>query len=257
MLRDLVRLNVPRYLEAKTKTDKGVIIIELVQKIRRDSPTGTGLVRQDPKTERWHFIGHDKAKDKIGHALRKASHQQNRCKNGKRKRAMSEIPSFDDSAALEVATEVTATPDPPAEAEETQLAVSYEVSSPYHGKAQDTVHAQTYAHHPYPYYYPAYPPPPAYYPHPPPAYYYGHPPPAPLVPVMPVAHGEHPPSPYAPAVPAQYYSPPRHSPAKMRLHHSPSHTVAAAAAEEARDEEKDHRAEIVCSPVSFAREHAS
>ena len=73
MLRNLVRENVPRYMAARTKHDKGTIIVEILETIKRESPTGVGLVRQNPQNGRWSYIGNDKAKDKIGHALRKSS----------------------------------------------------------------------------------------------------------------------------------------------------------------------------------------
>jgi hypothetical protein len=51
------------------------VIVEIFERICRESPTGIGLVRRDPKSGRWSFIGSDKAKDKIGHALRNAAHE--------------------------------------------------------------------------------------------------------------------------------------------------------------------------------------
>lgn len=36
------------------------------------SPSGTGFLKLNPHSARWDFIGTDKAKDKVGHALRKA-----------------------------------------------------------------------------------------------------------------------------------------------------------------------------------------
>lgn len=73
MLRELILQYVPSYLKASTKTEKGHVIVDIVERLRRDSPTGVGLVRQNKKTGRWSYIGLEKAKDKIGHALRKAS----------------------------------------------------------------------------------------------------------------------------------------------------------------------------------------
>jgi hypothetical protein len=73
MLREIIRDNVPRYISAKTKHDKGEIIVEILETIKANSPSGLGLIRQNPDTKRWYYIGTDKAKDKIGHALRKAS----------------------------------------------------------------------------------------------------------------------------------------------------------------------------------------
>lgn len=65
-------------MKASTKTEKGHVIIDIVERIRRDSPSGVGLVRQDKKTGRWFYIGLEKAKDKVGHALRKASLEKSR-----------------------------------------------------------------------------------------------------------------------------------------------------------------------------------
>ncbi|KAG7370684.1 hypothetical protein IV203_019254 [Nitzschia inconspicua] len=73
ILRNIVRENVPRYVAAKTKHEKGIIIIEILETIKARSPSGLGMLRQNPTTKRWFYIGTDKAKDKIGHALRKAS----------------------------------------------------------------------------------------------------------------------------------------------------------------------------------------
>lgn len=78
MLRDLIQEYVPKYMKASTKTEKGHVIIDIVERIRRDSPTGVGLVRQNKKTGRWFYIGLEKAKDKISHALRKASLEKSR-----------------------------------------------------------------------------------------------------------------------------------------------------------------------------------
>jgi hypothetical protein len=77
-LRDLVFRYVPQYLNAQSKTEKGRVIAAIIAETRRESPTGTGLVRQCPKTLRWSYIGLDKAKDKIGHALRKAAQEYGR-----------------------------------------------------------------------------------------------------------------------------------------------------------------------------------
>eukprot|EP00980_Cylindrotheca_fusiformis_P030360 scaffold24702_cov137-Cylindrotheca_fusiformis.AAC.2 len=72
-LRDIINQNVPIYRKAKTKTDKGKIIVDLCKQLIVSSPTKTGFVKLDPKTGRWFFIGYEKSKDKVGHALRKAT----------------------------------------------------------------------------------------------------------------------------------------------------------------------------------------
>mmetsp|Transcript_10297 Transcript_10297/g.25889 ORF Transcript_10297/g.25889 Transcript_10297/m.25889 type:complete len:250 (+) Transcript_10297:316-1065(+) len=93
MLRNLVRENVPRYMAARTKHDKGTIIVDILEAIRRESPTGVGLVRQNPQSGRWSYIGNDKAKDKIGHALRKSSRDYHKMQQtGKRRPSLS--PSY-------------------------------------------------------------------------------------------------------------------------------------------------------------------
>lgn len=72
-MRDIIAQQAPRYKEAKTKEGKGSIIVGIVKSMISSSPTNSGFVRQDKETGRWYFIGMEKAKDKIGHALRKAS----------------------------------------------------------------------------------------------------------------------------------------------------------------------------------------
>jgi hypothetical protein len=74
--RELITEKIPNYLAARTKTEKSQVIIDIVEKLRRDSPSGVGLAKLNTKTGRWSFIGNDKAKDKIGHALRKASQEK-------------------------------------------------------------------------------------------------------------------------------------------------------------------------------------
>lgn len=72
-LRSVISENVSRYEGARSKTEKGHIIADIVDNLKRESPSGIGFVKLNPRTGRWSFIGTEKAKDKIGHALRKAS----------------------------------------------------------------------------------------------------------------------------------------------------------------------------------------
>jgi len=71
-LRDLIGANAPRYLAATSKPEKGEVIDEIIADIQGKSPTGTGFVKLNKTSGRWRFIGREKAKDKVGHALRKA-----------------------------------------------------------------------------------------------------------------------------------------------------------------------------------------
>ena len=66
-LRHLIESNIKAYTNAATKTDKGQVIVNIVEQIRRESPTGVGMVKLNSSTGRWAYIGTNKAKDKIGH----------------------------------------------------------------------------------------------------------------------------------------------------------------------------------------------
>ena len=66
-LRNLIDSNVMVYMNASTKSEKGQVIVNIVEQIRRESPTGVGMVKLNPTTGRWAYIGTNKAKDKIGH----------------------------------------------------------------------------------------------------------------------------------------------------------------------------------------------
>ena len=65
-LRDIIAANVQKYIAAgESKRAKGQIIADIVEIVRRESPTGVGFVKMNPKTGRWSYIGTDKAKDKV------------------------------------------------------------------------------------------------------------------------------------------------------------------------------------------------
>mmetsp|Transcript_177 Transcript_177/g.432 ORF Transcript_177/g.432 Transcript_177/m.432 type:complete len:189 (+) Transcript_177:50-616(+) len=64
--RVVIAKNLDRYLAAKTKIDKGIVVDSIVEKIRE---TGS-FVKQDPKTKLWHEIGDQLAREKVSHALR-------------------------------------------------------------------------------------------------------------------------------------------------------------------------------------------
>jgi len=72
MFRDLIANNVQRYVQADSKTSRGEIISDILRQIQSKSPSHTGFLKLDPETARWVSIGSNKAKDKVGHALRKA-----------------------------------------------------------------------------------------------------------------------------------------------------------------------------------------
>eukprot|EP00980_Cylindrotheca_fusiformis_P010156 scaffold2261_cov124-Cylindrotheca_fusiformis.AAC.4 len=138
-LRGIIADNVEAYQQAETKVEKGKIIEDIVNQVMALSPSNSGFIRQDKQTGRWSFIGFDKSKDKVGHALRQASKQKVR--NGKRK----EIPLEPKSETIPAAVSIISRP---------------EYSPPNVPCAPDE---RAFAHH-HPYYW--YPPHPH---HPPPA----------------------------------------------------------------------------------------
>ena len=217
MLRDLIQENVPKYIAAKSKTDKGKVIMTIVERIRRDSPSGVGLVKQNAKTGRWSFIGVEKAKDKIGHALRKATQEGSR--QSKKKMLMSKNKSSShlssDDATIRhlhhhhgLSAQSASPSSPPGSPSKT---VSYDEgsksssrSSSYGGYPRPGEHPPPHPYTMYPlpppppahpaaaHYYPPIPPPPSY-----PGYHYGaypgyYPPPPPLPHVVPTYdHNNH------------------------------------------------------------------
>jgi len=58
-------------MAARTKTDKGDAIAAIVDTIKTENPSG-GFIKKDPSTGRWHRITDSEARDKVGHAIRKA-----------------------------------------------------------------------------------------------------------------------------------------------------------------------------------------
>jgi hypothetical protein len=66
-----VELNAPLYVASQTKQEKTIVIAALVERVRRDSPGGGGFIKRDLSAELWYEIGNDKARDKVGHAIRR------------------------------------------------------------------------------------------------------------------------------------------------------------------------------------------
>ena len=65
-------MNVAMYAAAKTKLEKGAIVMKIVQWIRDSCRDGGGFVRQDSETGQWFEIGDNLAREKVGHAIRDA-----------------------------------------------------------------------------------------------------------------------------------------------------------------------------------------
>jgi len=73
----------PNYVSASTKLDKTQVIAAVIEKIRSDSPGG-GFVKKDFYSGRWYEIGNEKARDKVGHAIRKAAEELQKTKKGEK-----------------------------------------------------------------------------------------------------------------------------------------------------------------------------
>jgi hypothetical protein len=69
--RDLIQQNVGPYLAARKRIEKSEAIALIVDKVHQASPYG-GFIRKDSATGRWYRIKDSEARDKVGHAIRKA-----------------------------------------------------------------------------------------------------------------------------------------------------------------------------------------
>lgn len=77
-------MTAPLYVASQTKQEKTKVIASLVERVRRDSPGGGGFIKRDLSTGSWFEIGNDKARDKVGHAIRRLIDE-----SAKKKRKMS------------------------------------------------------------------------------------------------------------------------------------------------------------------------
>lgn len=69
--RKIVSSSLQRYALAKTKHDKGLIVMAIVDTVRQRSPLG-GFVRFDANTMSWYEIGDEAAREKAGQTIRDA-----------------------------------------------------------------------------------------------------------------------------------------------------------------------------------------
>lgn len=72
--RGLIDQYAPKYILATTKFEKTRVIAAITEEVRSKS-SGGGFVRKDFYSGRWHEIGDEKSRDKIGHAIRKAAQE--------------------------------------------------------------------------------------------------------------------------------------------------------------------------------------
>ena len=70
--RETVHKVLPKYVKARTKTEKGLMVLAIIRDIRSRcvANKGTGFLRLDRKKDLWYEIGDDAAREKIGHTIR-------------------------------------------------------------------------------------------------------------------------------------------------------------------------------------------
>jgi hypothetical protein len=69
--RVIIAMNLKKYVNAKTKSDKSLLVTSIVRQVREGSPSGAGFLKMDT-TGRWMSLDEDQAREKVGHALRDA-----------------------------------------------------------------------------------------------------------------------------------------------------------------------------------------
>ena len=67
----LVEINLEKYTQAKTKFEKSIIVLGILDAIRDASQVG-GFVKQDPKNGRYFEVGDEVAREKVGQQFRTA-----------------------------------------------------------------------------------------------------------------------------------------------------------------------------------------
>jgi hypothetical protein len=72
----LIDKNAHDYLKVTSKYENTQVIVAVIETIRCESPGG--FVKKDFYSGRWHKIGDEKARDKVGHAIRKAAEELER-----------------------------------------------------------------------------------------------------------------------------------------------------------------------------------
>jgi hypothetical protein len=73
--RELVVSNLEAYASSTSKLHKGMILSNIVQRVRINSPEG-GFVKKDSETGRWYEVGDFLAREKTSQYFRDALHEQ-------------------------------------------------------------------------------------------------------------------------------------------------------------------------------------
>lgn len=70
IFRSVCSMYLEKYQRSSGRVQKSSIMMKIVEQIRRNSPTKTGFVRQDPHTLVWYIVRDHLARDKVGHSFR-------------------------------------------------------------------------------------------------------------------------------------------------------------------------------------------
>lgn len=82
-LRSVIGRNLPNYLTASTKTDKSIVVSQIVKEIRNE---GGNFVRQDEASGEWYQVSERALREKVGQCLRDALHHEYRSSTKAKKR---------------------------------------------------------------------------------------------------------------------------------------------------------------------------
>ncbi|KAG7342322.1 hypothetical protein IV203_007415 [Nitzschia inconspicua] len=100
--RELIQKNIGPYIGSRTKLEKGDSIIRITKIVNDNSPTG-GFVKRDEQTGRWYRIKEIEARDKVGHAIRKAVQRLEDTMPAKADRLRREFATYSARAVFELA----------------------------------------------------------------------------------------------------------------------------------------------------------
>eukprot|EP00980_Cylindrotheca_fusiformis_P007027 scaffold1475_cov111-Cylindrotheca_fusiformis.AAC.6 len=96
--RQLVESTAPLYVASQTKQEKTKVIASVVERVRQESPSGGGFIKRDLNTGLWFEIGNDKARDKVGHAIRRVI--QDSAKKKKKMPSLAEARAFNRTQSM-------------------------------------------------------------------------------------------------------------------------------------------------------------
>jgi hypothetical protein len=100
--RDIIQKSIGPYIGSRTKIQKGEAIIRITKIVNDNSPSG-GFVKRDERTGRWYRIKDSEARDKVGHAIRKAVQRLEDTKPAKAARLRKEFSTHATKAILKTA----------------------------------------------------------------------------------------------------------------------------------------------------------